>query len=102
MAHFAQINEDNFVTTIIVVNNEVLKDENGIEQENIGIDFCRSLYGEDTNWVQTSYNNSFRFRHAGVGYIYDSTRDAFILPKPSEGSWVLNEETLLWDEVIPN
>ena len=56
MAHFAKLNAENFVEQIIVVNNEVLRDENGHESEVLGIAFCKSLYGEDTHWIQTSYN----------------------------------------------
>ena len=72
MAHFAKI-EDGIVREVIVVNNEVLKDENGIEQESIGINFCKSLYGEDTEWVQTSYNSNFRGKYAGSGDLWDGT-----------------------------
>lgn len=72
MAHFARI-EDNIVREVIVVNNEVLKDENGVEQEAIGIAFCKSLYGDNTEWVQTSYNATFRGRYAGSGDSWDGT-----------------------------
>lgn len=80
MAHFAQL-KDNEVVEVIVVNNEVLEDENGVEQESIGVAFCQSLYGEDTQWVQTSYNGNFRGKYAGVGMIYDSVKDEFIVPE---------------------
>jgi hypothetical protein len=83
MAHFARI-IDGFVGQVIVVNNEVLKDENGQEQESIGIDFCKSLYGADTEWVQTSYNGSFRNKYAGSGDIWDG--ENFISPTIEEGS----------------
>lgn len=77
MAHFARI-QNNLVCEVIVINNEVLHDENGIEQELIGINFCKSLYGADTEWVQTSYNNNFRGKYAGAGDIWDGTN--FITP----------------------
>jgi hypothetical protein len=80
MAHFARIADNGNVQSVIVVNNEVLKDENGIEQEKIGIAFCQSLYGEDTKWVQTSYNGNFRGRFAGTGMTYDAKADEFIAP----------------------
>lgn len=83
MAHFARLN-DNRVEQVIVVNNEVLHDENGVEQESIGIDFCKSLYGEDTEWVQTSYNSSFRSRFANIGDKWDGTN--FVSPSTKEGS----------------
>ena len=96
MAHFAELDETNTVTRIIVVHNNELLDENGIEQEQKGIDFCTAHYGG--NWIQTSYNGNFRKNYAGVGMIYDPIRDAFIPPKPYD-SWVLNEETCLWEDV---
>ena len=109
MASFAKLNSENIVITVESVVNEVLKDSNGIEQENIGIDFLKSLYGQDTNWRQTSYNTHggihslggipFRKNHAGIGMTYDQTRDAFIPPKPFN-SWILNENTCLWDAPV--
>ena len=78
MAHFARINADNIVEAVIVVNNEILLDENGIEQEAIGVQFCVDLLGGE--WVQTSYNGNFRGRYAGMGMIYDRQNDEFIVP----------------------
>lgn len=98
MAHFAQINERNVVLQIIVVNNNELM-ENGDESEAKGIAFCRSLF-PNTDWVQTSYNGNFRKNYAGIGYIYDVIRDAFIPPKPYP-SWVLNEDICQWEAPIP-
>ena len=92
MAHFAQL-ENNVVTKVIVVDNEVLIDENGNENEQIGIDFCSHLVGG--NWKQTSYNGNFRKNYAGIGDTYDEVRDAFISPKPYN-SWTLDEETCQW------
>jgi len=76
MAHFAKI-EDGIVHEVIVVNNEVLHDENGVEQESIGVAFCQSLYGEDTEWIQTSYNSTFRGKYASSGDIYNAELDVF-------------------------
>jgi len=95
MAHYAQLDENNIVTQVIVVSNEDLKDNNGVESEDIGIAFCKKLLGAETNWKQTSYNNSIRVRYAGIGYFYNAELDAFIAPKPF-ASWVLNEETADW------
>lgn len=81
MAHFAKINSDNVVEQVIVVNNEVLKDDKGVEQESIGVAFCQSLFGSDTQWLQTSYNGSFRGRYAGAGMTYDPIKDEFIAPE---------------------
>ena len=110
MASFAKINLFNIVETVESVNNELLKDSNGIEQENIGVQFLRTLYNEpNANWKQTSYNTShgihklgeipFRKNFAGIGYTYDENRNAFIPPKPFN-SWVLNEDTCRWEAPV--
>ena len=99
MAHFAQLDENNMVTQVIVVNNNELLNENGQESEAKGISFCQSLFGG--NWVQTSYNASIRKNYAGAGFYYDSQRNAFIPPKPF-ASWVLNEDTCRWDAPVPH
>ena len=70
MAHFAKV-EDGIVRQVIVVNNEVLKDSAGVEQEAIGAQFCADLFGG--TWVQTSYNASFRGKYAGAGDLWDGT-----------------------------
>jgi hypothetical protein len=100
MAHFAQLDENNIVTNVIVVSNSDCLDLNGNESESVGIEFCKKLLGEDTCWIQTSYNNKFRKHYAGIGYTYDKDRDAFIPPKPYE-SWILIEETCQWAPPFP-
>ena len=80
MAHFAELNDEDFVIRVIVVNNDVLLDPLGVEKEEIGISFCRSLYGEDTRWMQTSYNSTFRGTYAGVGMKYNRDLDMFTRP----------------------
>ena len=94
MAHFAEIdsNLDNVVLRVLVIGNDDMLDENGEENEALGIAFCKNLFGEETEWVQTSYNNNFRKNYAGAGWFYDEGRDAFIPPQPY-ASWTLNEET---------
>jgi hypothetical protein len=82
MAHFAKLNEDNIVTQVLVIDNSCCLDENGQESEAVGIAFCQSLYGQDTRWVQTSYNAKFRGRYAGAGDTYDSELDVFVAPEP--------------------
>ena len=99
MAHFAQLDENNVVTQVIVVSNEDISDSNGVEVEEIGVAFCKKLLGADTNWKQTSYNNNFRVRYAGIGYSYNAELDAFIAPKSFE-SWVLNTETADWESPV--
>jgi hypothetical protein len=76
MAHFVKMN-GNACGEIVVVNNEVLENKAFPESEPIGIAFCKSLYGEDTEWLQTSYNGNFRGRYAS-GAIYNSELDEFI------------------------
>ena len=83
MAHFAKV-ENNSVTQVIVVNNETLENKEFPESEVIGIAFCQSLFGEDTQWLQTSYNGKFRGQFAGVGMTYDSVKDEFVSPDPVE------------------
>jgi len=100
MAHFAKLDNNNIVTKVIVINNNELLDQDGNEIEQKGIDFCKSLYGQDTNWVQTSYNNKFRKHYAFTGARYDNVLDAFIAPKLYE-SWILNENTCTWEAPIP-
>ena len=78
MAHFARI-EDGIVRQVIVVNNEVLKDDKGVEQESIGAQFCQDTFGG--TWIQTSYNANFRGKYAGSGDIYDAENDIFKVPQ---------------------
>ena len=98
MAHIAQLNDENLVTQVIVVANEDTADQDGVENEAIGIEFCTNLLGG--RWVQTSYNANIRKNYAGIGYKYDATLDAFIPPQPFE-SWTLNEETAQWEAPTP-
>jgi hypothetical protein len=120
MAHFAELNGNNIVTRVIVVANEELLLD-GVENEDKGIAFCKSLLGEDTRWVQTSYNATFRKNYAGIGMSYDPVADHFFAPQPYP-SWTLdanarwqaptampveegklftwNEETLSWIEAV--
>jgi len=97
MAHFAQLDENNVVTQVIVVGNRDCADANGVEKESIGIAFCERLFGG--NWKQTSYNGNIRKNYAGIGYTYDAARDAFIPPQPGP-EWTLDEDTCQW--VNPN
>ena len=98
MAHFAQLNEENLVTQVIVVANQDTADKDGVENEAIGIEFCTNLLGG--KWKQTSYNANIRKNYAGVGYKYDAALDAFIPPQPF-ASWTLNNETAQWEAPTP-
>lgn len=81
MAHFARIDENNIVTSVLVVDNS---------QEHRGQEFLANDLGLGGRWIQTSYNNNFRKQYAGIGYTYDEVNDVFIAPQPSE-NYVLNE-----------
>jgi len=98
MASFAKIGLNNKVIEVLSVHNNELKDANGVEQENIGIDFLTKLTGWAI-WKQTSYNGNIRKNHAGIGYTYDEDRDAFIPQKPYN-SWILNEESCQWEAPV--
>jgi hypothetical protein len=100
MAYFAKLGTGNIIEKVISINNSVITDSNGIEQEQLGVDFINKLYNTRDVWKQTSYNNNFRKNYAGIGYHYDQARDAFIPPKPFN-SWILNESTCLWESPIP-
>ena len=99
MAYFAKLGTGNIIENVISINNSVIKDSNGIEQEQLGVDFINKLYNTRDVWKQTSYNNNIRKNYAGIGYTYDQTRDAFIAPKPFN-SWILNEDTCRWEAPV--
>ena len=100
MAHFAQLDENNVVTNIIVVSNDDITDSNGNEVESIGVAFCQKLLGADTNWKQTSYNSNMRGNYAGIGYTYMEnvatmgvgSTDIFIEQQPY-ASWTIGVGT---------
>jgi hypothetical protein len=102
MAHYAKV-EDEIVTSVLVVPDE---------QEHDGEAYLNGL-GLEGRWVQTSYNTRggvhygpdgepdggtpLRYNYAGIGFTYDEARDAFIPPRPEDGEWVLNDDTLIWE-----
>lgn len=90
IAHFAQIDENNIVTQVLVVPDNA---------EDRGQDYLANDLGLGGTWVQTSYNNNIRKNYAGIGFTYDEARDAFIAPKPFP-SWVLDEETCRWEAPV--
>jgi hypothetical protein len=99
MASFAKLGTGNIVEQVISINNAVITDVNGVEQEQLGLDFINKLYNTRDVWKQTSYNNNIRKNYAGIGYSYDQTKDAFIAPKPYT-SWILNEDTCRWEAPV--
>lgn len=96
MAHFAKLDNNNVVLEVIRVNNDAL---DPLNEEASGIAFLTEWSGGYSNWKQTSYNKSFRKNYAGIGMLYDSSHDAFIIPKPFP-SWSLNETTCIWEPPI--
>lgn len=102
MAHFAQIDENNIVTQVIVIDQEKID---------------TGHWGDPDTWIQTSYNTragvhytpnsagvpdggvALRKNYAGIGYTYDKGRDAFISPKPYD-SWVINEDKCIWEAPV--
>ena len=85
MAHFAQLDENNVVIQTIVVANDVINDLPFPESEHLGVEFCRSLFGQDTVWKQTSINANFRAVYGYPGIVYDAEKDAFFDPALPEG-----------------
>lgn len=93
MSHYAKVNSQGIVEQVIVAEQDVIDS---------------GLFGNPSSWVQTSYNTHggqhpegrpLRKNYAGIGFTYDATRDAFIPPKPF-ASWLLNEDTCLWDAPV--
>ena len=109
MAHFAQLDDNNVVTQVIVVSNDDTSDSNGTETESIGVAFCQKLLGADTNWKQTSYNGNMRGNYAGIGYTYMSnvatlgvgSTDIFISQQPY-ASWTVGVSTAQWYSPLGN
>lgn len=99
MAHFAEI-KDNIVQRVIVISDDKCNGGQFPNSELSGIEFCKKLFGQNTNWKQTSYNSNFRYNFAGAGYTYDEVNDAFISPKPPFDSWSLNDD-FKWEAPVP-
>ena len=99
MAYFAELDEHNTVVRVLSVSNSDCPDPAPANEQQ-GIDFLARL-GLGSNWKQTSYNANFRKNYAGIGYVYDAVRDAFIAPQPY-ASWVLNESTCHWEAPVPH
>jgi hypothetical protein len=121
MAKFAELDSNNVVIRVLAVDNSIIKNNEGVEVEQLGIDFLKSLYGQETIWKQTSINTfggvyytpntningiphtpdpdqtkAIRKNYANIGYIYDPDRDAFRNPKPVVGPE--NEQYVTFDE----
>ncbi len=116
MAYFAKLGTGNIVEKVISINNSVITDSNGIEQEQLGVDFINKLYNTRDVWKQTSFNTrvgkyynsdntlgdqskSFRKNFAGIGMRYHDNIDGFISIQPYN-SWILNENTGDWNAPV--
>ncbi len=99
MANFAQLDEKNNVINVIVVDNSNTCDENGIEKEEIGIKFLKSIFGEETIWIQASYNSNIRKYFPSIGWTYNKKLDIFVTPKPFN-SWVFSKKTGHWEPPV--
>ena len=103
MAHYAFLDEDNVVTEVItgVDENIIQNDTDGTQVGGTSAAW-EAFYGNFRNQVckRTSYNGNYRKNYAGIGYMYDAERDAFIAPKPFN-SWVLDEDTCRWEAPTP-
>lgn len=109
MAYFAELDENNIVLRVVGIVDQVCLDENGVEQEQLGINRCLELFQSGV-WKQTSYNTyggvhsagktPLRKNYAGIGYTYDSQRDAFIAPPPEGEGWLLDETTCVWRNAV--
>jgi len=94
MSHFARV-IDGIVTNVIVIEQDVVD---------------TGLFGNPAEWIQTSYNTHggvhfnggtpLRKNYAGIGFTYDSEKDAFIPPTPYP-SWLLDNDTCMWSPPIP-
>lgn len=99
MAHFAKLDNNGLVETVVVVSNEMILDGDGNESETVGKDFLASI-GMPGNWAQCSYNGSFRRMYPHPGCWFDADRDRF-LPSPAPfPSWVWNEDGNTWEAPV--
>ena len=106
MAYFAELDTNNIVLRVVAIADADLLDENGNEVESLGIARCKQLFGENTIWLQTSYNTlanvhangktPFRKNFAGIGYTYNQSLDGFIEPQPEGEDWTFDEATCTW------
>lgn len=120
MAHFAELDANNIVSRVLVIDNSLIDNQSGVIGEQLGIEYLQGLFGNDTTWKQTSYNTkggvyyfpgtdhpgpdqskAFRKNFAGIGYIFDQSRDAFVPRKPDGDFWILDEFGCVWVDTRP-
>lgn len=92
MANYAQLDENNVVTNVIVIKESDCQDSEGNHSETVGIAFCQSLCGQDTSWIELGSEGA-------IGFTYDSVNDRFIEPQPYP-SWTLNQSTGFWEAPV--
>ncbi len=114
MANFAEIDNKNIVLAVYVIDNDVLNNLPGTNNDEKGTVFFDNLLNVNNQFIQTSYNASFRKNYAGIGYMWRSDLNGFVPPEPTQnpidpetgnpipGNWVLNESTCNWDFVPTN
>jgi 2-polyprenyl-3-methyl-5-hydroxy-6-metoxy-1,4-benzoquinol methylase len=93
--YFAQLDDANVVQQVICVA------ETDAPIEEAGVAFCKMLYGQDTNWKQTSFTGEFRLRYAGVGYYYNEEADVFYGALPHDG-FTYELDTTKWEWIPTN
>jgi hypothetical protein len=101
MAHYARVNQNNIVTYVTPIPNEMITDKNGVEHEEWAYKHLYETIPDSLGdrWIQTSYNNNFRNKFAGIENIWREDLNAFISSKPYE-SWILNEDTCSWNPPV--
>jgi hypothetical protein len=100
MAHFAQLDQDNRVTTTVVVANDAINDAAFPQSEPLGISLLTEILGPGKTWKQTSYNGKFRGNYAHVGFEYHAEQDLFLPPRPHD-NWVIDTATASWQPPVP-
>ena len=104
MAHFAQLDDNNLVKNILVIDNEDIKNDGGVETESLGVSICQRVVDDSTsNWKQCSYNQNMRGNYPGMGWKYltgvrtlgVASTDVFIEPQPFD-SWSVGINTATW------
>lgn len=100
MAHFAKVSPQGIVEEVVVISNDDLLDENGIEQEQLGTAICQRIFGAGT-WVQTSFNENLNGEFAQPGFIYSAEHHVFRSPEQPYPSWFVNPSSGLWEAPVP-
>ena len=100
MAHFAELNQDNQVINVIYIEDKYILDENGVESEEVGIQYLKTHHGNERTWIKTSINNNIRCHYAVIDGYYLPSVDQFTSRKPYS-SWVLSADNFTWIAPVP-